>query len=102
MNRTFAFSFSLVLMIAQAAIAADAPKISHEIKQVPMRDGVKLATDVYRRPEITRAPVVLMRTPYNKARPLRNHLSGRNRKSLSRSELSVTDYFALSRMNAVP
>ncbi len=68
MNRTFAFSFSLVLMLAQAAIAADAPKISHEIKQVPMRDGVKLATDVYRRPGVTRAPVVLMRTPYNKAR----------------------------------
>lgn len=35
---------------------------------VPMRDGVRLATDIYR-PEGTsgRLPVILMRTPYNKA-----------------------------------
>jgi putative CocE/NonD family hydrolase len=39
---------------------------------VPMRDGVRLATDVYRpahgaRPLADRRPVLLHRTPYNKA-----------------------------------
>ena len=68
MNRTFAFSFCFVLMIAQWAIAADAPEVSRETIKVPMRDGVMLSTDIYRKPDVKRAPVVLMRTPYNKAR----------------------------------
>lgn len=33
---------------------------------VPMRDGVKLATDLYRPEGVARAPVVLVRTPYKK------------------------------------
>src|SRR5579862_5227331 len=36
---------------------------------VPMRDGVRLATDVYRPRGVTdRLPVILIRLPYNKAR----------------------------------
>ena len=35
--------------------------------QVPMRDGVRLSTDIYRDRSITSSAVVLMRTPYNKA-----------------------------------
>jgi putative CocE/NonD family hydrolase len=34
--------------------------------QVPMRDGIKLATNIYRPEGIDRAPVVLIRTPYKK------------------------------------
>lgn len=37
---------------------------------VPMRDGVSLATDVYRPDEEGRFPVILVRTPYNKSDPL--------------------------------
>jgi putative CocE/NonD family hydrolase len=33
---------------------------------VPMRDGVRLATDVYRDPDAGPQPVLLMRTPYDK------------------------------------
>jgi predicted acyl esterase len=33
---------------------------------VPMRDGVRLATDVYRMDGAPPAPVLLARTPYNK------------------------------------
>jgi predicted acyl esterase len=33
---------------------------------VPMRDGVKLATDVYRQDGVTSAPALVTRTPYNK------------------------------------
>lgn len=35
---------------------------------VPMRDGVKLATDVYRDEAVTKAPVILMRTPYDRTK----------------------------------
>lgn len=35
---------------------------------VPMRDGVKLATDVYRVDAIKQAPVVLIRTPYDRTK----------------------------------
>ena len=33
---------------------------------VPMRDGVKLATDIYRLEGAIPAPVLLARTPYDK------------------------------------
>ena len=36
---------------------------------VPMRDGVKLSADVYRRSGAGRDPVLLERTPYNKTLP---------------------------------
>ncbi|MCY2965140.1 MAG: CocE/NonD family hydrolase [Planctomycetota bacterium] len=48
--------------------AADDPPVSLETVKVEMRDGVRLATDLYRRPGIERGPVLLMRTPYNKER----------------------------------
>merc|ERR1712096_73626 len=39
-----------------------------ETVSVPMRDGVILATDIYRKSSTERAAVLLMRTPYNKDR----------------------------------
>jgi putative CocE/NonD family hydrolase len=36
-------------------------------RRVPMRDGVELSADVYRPQRATPTPVILMRTPYNKA-----------------------------------
>lgn len=44
---------------------------THEVKVepnvgVPMRDGVKLATDLYRPADVERSPVILIRTPYKK------------------------------------
>jgi predicted acyl esterase len=41
-------------------------EVKVETAMVLMRDMVRLATDVYRDPAVTKAPVVLMRTPYNK------------------------------------
>lgn len=37
-----------------------------ETRQVPMRDGVHLATDIYRPSDDQARPVILVRTPYNK------------------------------------
>jgi putative CocE/NonD family hydrolase len=42
--------------------------IKTETVNVPMRDGVKLATDVYRDEAVKQAPVILMRTPYNRTK----------------------------------
>ena len=44
--------------------------------RVPMRDGVSLATDVYRPAGDGRHPVVLMRLPYNKEQPFLLFLAG--------------------------
>lgn len=43
-------------------------EIKSETVSVPMRDGVKLATDVYRDDATKRAPVVLIRTPYDRTK----------------------------------
>ncbi len=66
MNRSFAFLLSVALAASQCAFADDAQEVSRETVRVPMRDGVMLATDIYRQPTVVRAPVLLMRTPYNK------------------------------------
>jgi len=68
MQRTLAFCFCLSLIVAFEVKAADKSDVVQETIKVPMRDGVLLATDVYRKPEVKRAPVVLIRTPYNKDR----------------------------------
>jgi uncharacterized protein len=53
-----------------AAEEADLYRVRAESDvQVPMRDGVKLAADVYRPDAEGRFPVLLQRTPYNRADP---------------------------------
>jgi uncharacterized protein len=64
-----------LLSLASFLPAKDAPPTSNVVTQtgimVPMRDGVKLATDIYLptkdgQPIAGRFPVILTRTPYNK------------------------------------
>jgi putative CocE/NonD family hydrolase len=77
--------------LERPAMAADAPydvDLTSDV-MVPMRDGVRLATDVYRpardgKPLPGRFPVILERTPYGKT-------------VVSRSELSVAEPVAKSR-----
>jgi len=68
MNRSMAFLLCLILVAVRIAIADDVQSVSCKTVNVPMRDGVKLATDIYRNPSVDLAPVLLMRTPYNKDR----------------------------------
>lgn len=68
MNRAHVISFCLCLAAVQTLMAAEKPMVLSRTVQVPMRDGVLLATDVYQSPDVKQAPVVLMRTPYNKGR----------------------------------
>src|SRR5579872_4714046 len=50
-----------LLPLALAAAAAD-----HQAAMVAMRDGVRLATDIYLPAAAGKAPVLLTRSPYNK------------------------------------
>ena len=57
-----------LVVLNVAAFAADEAKIQPTLHMVAMRDGTKLATDVYLPPEGEPPyPVVLMRTPYGRA-----------------------------------
>ena len=55
-----------LLLITTDRLAAD--EIRMETVSVTMRDGIRLATDVYRSDKLTHAPVVLIRTPYDRTR----------------------------------
>jgi putative CocE/NonD family hydrolase len=59
------FCVPLIVLGVSAAAAAG---FTVETIYVPMRDGVRLATDVYTEASLPKAPAVLMRTPYNKSR----------------------------------
>lgn len=66
MNPRVLLPFGLCLLLdASAQPAPDAPIKSSF--QVAMRDGVKLATDVYLPATNAAYPIILLRTPYNKA-----------------------------------
>ena len=52
------------LLLATAAFAG----VKTETISVPMRDGIRLATDVYRDDTLPKAPVILMRTPYDRTK----------------------------------
>ena len=55
----------LVILLASPVLShASAPQV--DTIMVAMRDGIRLATDVHRDPTLPKAPVVLVRTPYNK------------------------------------
>jgi putative CocE/NonD family hydrolase len=61
--------YELLRKVPKADPLLSAPK--HEVKverkvEVPMRDGVKLSTDLYRPAAEGRFPVILIRTPYKK------------------------------------
>ena len=43
-------------------------EVKTETITISMRDGIKLATDVYRDDAVTKAPVILMRTPYDRTK----------------------------------
>lgn len=59
-----------------AKVLAAASEIRYEIEiernvMVPMRDGVRLATDIYRPRDVkSRLPIILIRTPYHKTRDI--------------------------------
>lgn len=65
----------LVVGLLWAVAAFSAPPIRHDVVMIPMRDGVRLAANVFRPANSGKLPVVLIRTPYNKGKELsRNFL----------------------------
>jgi hypothetical protein len=59
--------FSIASSVVCLAVAAEKPPVEKQSLAVPMRDGVKLGTDVYLPSTNGAFPVLLTRTPYNKA-----------------------------------
>jgi putative CocE/NonD family hydrolase len=58
----------ILLLLSAILSAQDAAAPPKQTFQVPMRDGVHLATDVYGAEPGVRKPVLLLRTPYDKNR----------------------------------
>src|SRR5215813_10086944 len=68
-------NLAAVLAGARPAGRVWAPaQISRETVLVPMRDGIRLATDVYR-PPVSTAPAIAVRTPYGRATRSEEHTS---------------------------
>ena len=63
---------SLIALVVLACGDLASAGIITETLGLPMRDGVKLATDVYRDEAAKQAPVVLMRTPYDRTKQKAN------------------------------
>lgn len=71
MNWRTAIGFCLVAFWGCCVLVAPRrarAEIGSTTVQVAMRDGIQLATDVYRDDTVARAPVVLLRTPYDRTR----------------------------------
>jgi uncharacterized protein len=63
------FSFETGVAIITLTLCTGAlAEVRTETLSVPMRDGVKLATDVYRDENVNQAPVILIRTPYDRTK----------------------------------
>jgi predicted acyl esterase len=56
---------------------------------VPARDGVLLATDIYRPDDAGRFPVLLERTPYDKSAPSRSERTATAATPWSRAEVAA-------------
>ena len=82
-------------MRTDAELAAASMLIERDV-MIPMRDGVRLATDIYRpashgEPLTGTFPVILERTPYDKSAPSRSERSVADPKPLGRA--AVAEYF---------
>ena len=53
-----------LLLVAASAFA----EIRTETVTVTMRDGIRLTADIYRDDAVPQAPVILMRTPYDRTK----------------------------------
>lgn len=79
--------------LTSATLVAD-DVIVHRNVMIAMRDGVHLATDIYRpakdgKPVETSLPVILERTPYNKTGNPRTELSVKKPAPMSRQDLAI-------------
>lgn len=67
MNRLLAYPCIMVAVLVTNSQSWTAETRVKTV-MVAMRDGVQLATDIYRNPSVPKQSVILVRTPYNKDR----------------------------------
>ena len=78
-------------LLASLLLRRRATSVVDSDVMVRMRDGVRLATDVYRPSAAGQYPVILERTPYGKTIPSRSERTPSNPKPLGRAE--VAEFF---------
>jgi putative CocE/NonD family hydrolase len=59
--------FALSVLLSLSCLTTGFADVQVETLSIPMRDGVELATDIYRDTLVINAPVILVRTPYDKS-----------------------------------
>ncbi len=64
-NATVMFRFTIAVLFLQAGAAAQ--EFTVRTGKIPMRDGVKLATDIYLPSPAGKRPALVVRTPYDKS-----------------------------------
>jgi putative CocE/NonD family hydrolase len=74
--------------VSRLATAAADHRIDRNV-MVPMRDGVRLATDIHRPGASGRYPVILERTPYDKSAPSRSERTAEVEQPRSRAEVAA-------------
>src|SRR5690242_15278902 len=65
------------------------PPVTH---MVPMRDGIRLATDIHLPGATGSFPVIMERTPYGRAETSRSEITAANRTPAARADIAA--YFA--------
>ena len=92
--RPASFSLALVLTAAAAPAGAqsNADDVTCHVEQVPMRDGVPLATEVYQPRQSGNYPVVLTRSPYTRG----SQAAGSNCDNPRLTELARRGYVGLN------
>jgi putative CocE/NonD family hydrolase len=84
------FTTALIAGAGSLLLRRRATDVDRDV-MVRMRDGVRLATDVYRPSAPGRYPVILERTPYDKSAPSRSERTPTNPTPLSRA--AVAEFF---------
>jgi predicted acyl esterase len=74
--------------VSRLASAGTSHRIDRNV-MVPMRDGVRLATDIHRPDANGRYPVILERTPYDKSAPGRSERTAEVEQPRSRAEVAA-------------
>ena len=62
----------LTILVSLICCNSALAEIKTQTVNMPMRDGIKLDTDVYCDDAVFQAPVILMRTPYDRTKQKAN------------------------------
>ena len=80
---------AILRRLRQCAATRRSAMMSHSTNMVAMRDGIRLATDVYLPDTAGPFPVIMERTPYGRNETSRSEITAANRTPASRAEIAA-------------